>query len=87
MTITVTVTPAVQAALASQAAAHGRDVESHAATLLEAAAHLPDNTLTDTGKQRQAGSSSLLEVFAMVRGLTDDVHFSRDTSTDRAVEL
>jgi hypothetical protein len=41
MTITVDITPKVQAALARQAAAHGRAVEVHAASLLEEAVHLP----------------------------------------------
>ena len=41
MTITVNITPEVQAELARQAAAHGRAFEAHAASLLEEAAHLP----------------------------------------------
>jgi plasmid stability protein len=41
MTITVTITPEVQAALASQAAAHGRAIEAHVASLLEEAALVP----------------------------------------------
>lgn len=41
MTITVDITPEVQAELARQAAAHGRAVEAYAASLLEKAAHLP----------------------------------------------
>ena len=41
MTITVAITPEVQAELARQAAAHGRAVEAYAASLLEEAAHLP----------------------------------------------
>jgi plasmid stability protein len=41
MTITVNITPEVQAELARQAAAHGRAIEAHAASLLEEAAHLP----------------------------------------------
>jgi plasmid stability protein len=41
VTITVDVTPQVQAELARQAAAHGRAIEVYAATLLEEAVHLP----------------------------------------------
>jgi hypothetical protein len=41
MTITVDVTPEVQAELARQAAAQGRPVEAYAASLLEEAVHLP----------------------------------------------
>ena len=39
MTITVDITPEVKAALARQAAAEGREVESYAASLLEQAVH------------------------------------------------
>jgi len=41
MTITVDITPEVQAELARQAAAHGRAIESYAASLLEEAVHPP----------------------------------------------
>jgi hypothetical protein len=41
MTITVDITPEVQAELARQAAAQGRAVEAYAARLLEEAVHLP----------------------------------------------
>ena len=41
MTITVDITPEVQAELARQAAARGRAVEAYAASLLEGAVHLP----------------------------------------------
>ena len=41
MTITVDITPEVQADPVRRAAAHGRAVEAYAATLLEEAAHLP----------------------------------------------
>jgi len=40
MTITVDIRPEVQAELARQAAAHGRAIEAHAASLLEDAVHL-----------------------------------------------
>ena len=41
MTIIVNITPEVQAELARQAAAYGRPIEAHAASLLEEAVHLP----------------------------------------------
>lgn len=41
MTITVDITPEVQAELARQAAAQGRAIEAYAASLLEDAIHLP----------------------------------------------
>jgi plasmid stability protein len=44
MTIIVDVKPEVQAELARQAAAHGRAIEAHAASLLEEAVHLPAGT-------------------------------------------
>jgi hypothetical protein len=44
MTIIVDVKPEVQAELARQAAAHGRAVESYAASLLEEAIHTPSAT-------------------------------------------
>jgi plasmid stability protein len=48
MTITVAITPEVQAELARQAAAHGRAMEAYAASLLEVAVRLPAgaNTLS-----------------------------------------
>lgn len=44
MTITVDIRPDVQVELARQAAAHGRALEAHAASLLEAAIHFPAAT-------------------------------------------
>ncbi len=41
MTIVVDIKPEVQAELSRQAAAHGVDIGSYAATLLEEAAHVP----------------------------------------------
>ena len=41
MTITVAITPEVQAELARQAAAHGRAMEAYATSLLEGAVRLP----------------------------------------------
>ena len=87
MTITVDIRPEVHAELARQAASHGRAIEAYAASLLEEAVHLPAETLANAQKQTPEGIRSLVEVFAMVRGLTDDVDFSRNPSTGRPVDL
>jgi hypothetical protein len=87
MTITVNIRPEVQAELARQASSRGTAIEDYAATLLEEAVDLPGETLTNAERRKRAGRKSLVEVCAMVRGLTDDVDFSRDPSTDRPVEL
>lgn len=81
MTITVDITPEVQAELARQAASHGRAIEAYAASLLEEAVDLP------AGATRPSRSKSLREVFEAVRGLADDVDFSRNPSTGRPVDL
>jgi hypothetical protein len=84
MTITVDIRPEVQAELARQATAHGRAIEAYVASLLEDAVHLP---ASDTETRRQEERKNLVEVCAMVRGLTEDVDFSRDPSTGRPVDL
>jgi len=86
MTIVVEIRPEVQAELARQAASRGNAIEDYAATLLEEAVHLPGETPIHTGKRSREGGS-LVEVCAIVRGLTDDVDFSRNPSTDRASDL
>jgi plasmid stability protein len=92
MTITVNVTPEVEAALALQAAAHGRAVEAHVASLLEKAVHLPpahppeDHTARQR-RQRPPGRKSLAQLFAdsPFRGL--DLDFERDRDLGRDIEL
>jgi plasmid stability protein len=81
MTITVDIRPEVQAELARQAAAHGRPVEAYAASLLEEAVNLP------TGVSQPSLGKSLREVFETVRGLADDIEFSRNPSTGRPIDL
>jgi len=81
MTITIDINPEVQAELARQAASRGSALEDYATRLLEAAAHLP------AAKRIPEGRKSLVEVCAMVRGLTDDADFSRNPSTGRPVNL
>ena len=59
MTITVDIKPEVQAELARQAAAHGRALEAHAASLLEEAVHLPSDRTPpafDKDRARAAGA-------------------------------
>ena len=75
MTITIDIRPEVQSELARQAAMRGTPVATYAASLLEEAVHIPANV------------SSLREVFEAVRGLADDVDFSRQPTTDRPVDL
>lgn len=48
---------------------------------------LPAEALTNAEKRQREGTKSLAEVFAMVRGLADDVDFSRNPSTGRPVDL
>lgn len=81
MTITVDIRPEVQAELARQAASRGRAVEAYAASLLEEAIDLP------AGATRTSPGKSLREVFEAVRGLADDIDFSRNPSTGRPVDL
>jgi hypothetical protein len=81
MTITVEIGPEVQAELARQAASHGRAIEAYAATLLEEAVYLP------VGATRPSHGKSLREVFEAVRGLADDIDFSRNPSTGRPLDL
>jgi hypothetical protein len=86
MTITVDIRPEVEAALARQAAACGRALEAHAASLLEEAAHVPSASV---GAGTPAEATDLVELFAPVRGLFADgeIDFSRNPSTGRPVEL
>ncbi len=85
MTITVDIRPEVEAELARQAAARGRALEVHAATLLEDAVHLQaEPTSVRTGQ-------ALIDACAKVRGLlTDeeiDTLFSRAPSSARPVDF
>ena len=87
MTITVDIRPEIQAELARQAAARGSAIEAYAASLLEQAVEVSAEPLTATEKQNREGRKSLEEVFEMVRGLADDVDFSRNPSMGRPVDL
>jgi hypothetical protein len=92
MTIIIDITPEVKAALARQAAAHGRAIEAYAARLLEEAVHHPvahrSQDETDRPKrQRPPGRKSLAQLFAEspFRGL--DLDFERDRDLGRDIEL
>ena len=75
MTITVDITPEVKAALAREAAAQGRAVESYAASLLAEAVHLPAAHPAPPAKD-------MVELFAPLRGLNLDFECDRDTGRD-----
>jgi plasmid stability protein len=78
MTITVSLRPEVEAALARQAAAHGRGIEAYAASLIEEAVQLPAAYPAPTAKD-------MVELFAPLRGL--NLNFERDRDTGRDIEL
>jgi hypothetical protein len=85
MAITVHVRPEVEAELARQAAARGRAIEAHAATLLEDAVHLPAER-----SQRRTGQE-LIDSCAKVRGLLTneeiDTLLKRNPSSARPVDF
>ena len=87
VSITVNIKPEVQAELARRAASHGSPVEAYAASLLEEAVQLPAEDFANTESRKREGRKSLVEVCAMVRGLADDVDFSRNPSTGRPIDL
>ena len=78
MTITVEIRPEVEAELARQATAHGRAIEAYLASLIE---QVVDPSAV---RQNRKEGKSLVEVCAMVRGLTDDLDFSRNPSAGRS---
>jgi hypothetical protein len=90
MTITVDITPEVQAELARQAAAQGRPFEVYVATLLKQAAQPEASELLDQTarpkRQRPPGRKSLAQLFAEspFRGL--DLDFEWDLDFGRDIE-
>jgi hypothetical protein len=86
MTITVDVRPEVEAELSRQAAAYGRALEVHAASLLEEAAHVPAASVKPGAP---AEANDLVELFAPVRGLFADgeLDFSRNPCVGRPIDL
>ena len=81
MTVTVEIRPEVEAELARQATVHGHAIEAYLASLIEQVVDLP------AVRQNRNEGKSLVEVCAMVRGLTDDLDSSRNPSTGRPVDL
>jgi plasmid stability protein len=79
MTITLDITPELEAELARRAAAEGRAIESYAATLLQEAVHLPSVT------NSKVAAIDMVELFAPLRGLNID--FERDRDTGRDIQL
>lgn len=79
MTIKLEISPEVQAELARQAAAHGRAIESYAATLLEQAIRVPVATLPE------GAAKDMVELFAPLRGL--NIEFERDRDAGRDIQL
>lgn len=75
MTITVEISPEVQAELARQAAAHGQAVEAYAANLIEEA----------TRPKTPEPAKDMVELFAPLRGLNID--FERDRDPGRDIRL
>lgn len=96
MTITVEIRPEVRAELVRQAAAHGRALEAHVASLLEDAVNsIPGRptaaaSAKPTQPERRTGQA-LIDAFAEIRGLLTDEEiarmFSRNPSGARPVDL
>ena len=74
MAVTIHVPPENEAALKAQAQARGLSVEQWLLRLAENAA------------REAAPAGNLIDVCAMVRGLADDLDFSRNLSTGRTVD-
>jgi hypothetical protein len=96
MTITVDITPEAKDALARQAAADGRAVESYAASLLEKAARLPathpdppelEDRHVGPKRQRPPGRKSLAQLFAESPFAGLDLDFERDRDLGRDIDL
>jgi hypothetical protein len=83
MTMLLEIRPEVKAELSRQAAAHGIDVDAYAASLLGEAARSSAVMTRDPAGLPQ----SLQDIFEAVRGLADDVDFSRKPSAGRPVDL
>jgi hypothetical protein len=83
MTITVEISPEVEAELARKAAARGVDVPAYVATLIEQAARPEDRPKY----QRPEGRKSLAQLFAESPFAGLDIDFERDPDTGRDIEL
>ncbi len=78
MTITLEIKPEVEAELAAQAAAHGMDVSSYAAILLEKAAQ---------PAEQSKPKKSLVEFFRESPLVGLELDLARDKDTGRDIEL
>ena len=78
MSIVLDIKPEVEEELSRRAAAHGRPMESYAASQLEEALHVPAAPPTPPAKD-------MVELFAPPRGLNLD--FERDRETGRDIDL
>ena len=87
MQITLEITPEAQAELSRQAAISGHEAELHAATLLEEALHVLPSSQVPASIDGITFGQRLVDICAMVGGLTDDVDFSRTPSTWRPLDL
>jgi hypothetical protein len=81
MSITLEIKPEVHAELARKAAASGLPVEELVASLLQ------DAVQSHEGPEPRGLGTRLVEVCAMVRGLTDELDLARDPSNWRPLEL
>jgi hypothetical protein len=82
MTITLDISPEIEAELARQAAAHGLGIGAYAASLLEEAVHLPASSVRPSAP---AEVKDMVELFAPLRGLNLD--FERDRDSGRDINL
>ena len=87
MQITLEITPQAQAELSRQAAITGKGAEALAATLLEEALHVPALDPLLSPEEPVPFGRRLVDVFAKIQGLTDDVDFTRDPSPGRHIDL
>ncbi|MBZ5621279.1 MAG: hypothetical protein LAQ69_21505 [Acidobacteriia bacterium] len=78
MTITVDITPEVEAELARQAAARGRAIEAYAASLLEEAAHLPAGVNRLTQDRLEATLREMAQFSHKIPSLPDEA-FTRES--------
>jgi hypothetical protein len=78
MTITVDIKPEIQAELARQAAAQGRALEAHAATLLEDAVHPPAGASQLNRRRLEATLREMAQFSHKVPSLPDEA-FTRES--------
>ena len=78
MTIIIDIKPEVQAELSRQAAAHGVDIGSYAASLLEEAAHIPSGAKALSESQLDTTLQELAQ-FSHKIPLLPDEPFSRQS--------